>query len=134
MSQEAYINLVVRRFNLEDAKPLSTPIDANTHLLKDDCPTFAEEKQEMKGVPYREAVGALNWLAVGSRPDIVFVVGQLAQFLKNPGRVHWEAAKRVIRYLKTTKDLKLTYGDGGKHGFEGYSDADHDGATCNPRP
>ena len=131
MSQEAYINSIVRRFNLEDAKPLSTPIDANTRLLKDDCPMSTEGKQDMKNVPYREAIGALNWLAVGSRPDIAFVVGQLAQFLENPGRVHWEAAKRVIRYLKTTKDLKLTYGGGGKQGFEGYSDAD--GATQDHR-
>ena len=65
ISQEAYINSVVRQFNLEDTKPLSTPIDSNTCLLKDDSPTSAEGKQEMKGVPYRELVGALNWLAVG---------------------------------------------------------------------
>ena len=39
----------------------------------------------MRGVPYREAIGALNWVAVGSRPDIAFVVSQLAQFLENPG-------------------------------------------------
>ena len=46
------------------------------------------------------------------------------QFLKNLGKIHWEAAKRVIRYLKLTKDLKLTYGEGERHGFEAYSDAD----------
>jgi Reverse transcriptase (RNA-dependent DNA polymerase) len=131
ISQEAYINSVIRRFNLEDSKPLSTPIDSNTRLLKDDCPTSAEDKQEMKDVPYRELIGALNWLAVGSQPDITFVIGQLAQFLENPGRVHWDAAKRVVRYLKSTKDLKLTYGGGDKHGFEGYSDAD--GATQDHR-
>ena len=85
----------------------------------------------MKGVPYRELVGALNWLAVGSQPDIAFAVGQLAQFLENPGRVHWDAAKQVVRYLKTTKELRLTYRGGDKYGFEGYSDAD--GATQDHR-
>ena len=124
ISQEAYISSIVHCFNLEDAKPLSTPIDSNTHLLKDDCPITIEDKQEMKNVPYHEIVGTLNWLAVGSRPDTAFVIGQLAQFLENFGRVHWEAAKRVVRYLKTTKDLKLTYGGVSKHGFEGYSNAD----------
>jgi Reverse transcriptase (RNA-dependent DNA polymerase) len=124
ISQEAYINSVIRRFNLEDSKPLSTPIDSNTRLLKDDCPTSAEDKQEIKDMPYRELIGALNWLAVGSRPDIAFVIGQLVQFLENPGRVHWDAAKQVVRYLKSTKDLKSTYGGGDKHGFKGYSDAD----------
>lgn len=76
----------------------SIPIDPNISLSKDYCPETNEAKAEMKGVPYREAIGALNWIAVGSRPDIAFVVGQLAQFLENPGRVHWEAAKRVMRY------------------------------------
>ena len=85
ISQEAYINSIVRHFNLEDAKPLLTPIDSNTHLLKDDCPITIKDKQEMKNIPYHEIIGTLNWLAVGSCPDIAFVIGQLAQFLENPG-------------------------------------------------
>ena len=48
VSQEAYINSIVRRFNLEDARPQSSPIDANSCLLKDDCPTMTEDQQEMK--------------------------------------------------------------------------------------
>lgn len=80
ISQKSYIETILRRFNLENAKSLSIPMDPNTHFS------------------YREAIGALNWIAVGSRPDIAFVVGQLAQYLENPGRVHWEAAKRVMRY------------------------------------
>ena len=85
----------------------------------------------MKGVPFRELVGALNWLAVGTRPDIDFIVGQLVQFLDNPGRVHWEAAKQVVRYLKGTMELKLTYGGGEQRGIEAYADAD--GATLDHR-
>jgi hypothetical protein len=77
----------------------------------------------MKGVPYREAVGSLNWASVGTRPDISFVVGTLSQFLENPGEVHWEAVKRVFRYLKGTKDLRLVYG-GERKGLEGFTDAD----------
>ena len=78
----------------------------------------------MKGVPYREAIGALNWVAVGTRPDIAFVVGQLAQFLENLGRVHWDAAKQVMRYLKGTKEWKLVYGNEDRRGLEGFTDAD----------
>jgi hypothetical protein len=52
--QEAYIDPVVCWFNLEDAKPLWTPINSNSHLLKDDCPISVEDKQEMKKVPYYE--------------------------------------------------------------------------------
>ena len=131
LSQEAYINSIVWHFYMEDAKPLSTPIDTNTHLLKDDCPVEIEDKQEIKKIPYREVIGALNWLAVCMRPDIAFVVEQLAQFLENLGQPHWEVAKHVVRYLKTTKKMRLTYRDGERRGIEGYSDAD--GATQDHR-
>jgi len=127
MSQQSYIESVIRRFHLEDAKPLTIPIDLNVLLSKDQCPSTDEAKKAMRNVPYREAVGALNWIAVGSRPDIAFVVGQLAQFLENPGRVHWEAVKRVMRYLKGTKELKLVFGRGEQRGLRAFTDAD--GAT-----
>lgn len=77
----------------------------------------------MKQVPYREAIGSLMWAAIGTRPDIAFPVGNLSKFLDNPGIAHWEAAKRVFRYLLGTKDWCLTYG-AGKQGLEGYTDAD----------
>jgi len=99
-------------------------MDPNTHLSSENSPLTDEEKAAMKMVPYREIIGALNWIAVGSRPDIAFVVGQLAQFLENPGRVHWEAAKRVVRYLKGTKEKKLVYGASGKSGLMSFTDAD----------
>ena len=127
ISQRSYIESIIRRFNLEDAKPLTIPIDPNISLSKDHCAETEEEKKAMKNVPYREAIGALNWVAVGSRPDIAFVVGQLAQFMENPVKVHWEAVKRVLRYLKGTKDVKLTYGKSGNRGLEAFVDAD--GAT-----
>ena len=87
LSQETYINSIIHHFHMEDAKPLSIPMDSNNCLSKENCPVSIEEKQDMKAIPYREIIGALNWVAVGTRPDIAFVVSQLAQFLENPGRV-----------------------------------------------
>jgi hypothetical protein len=77
----------------------------------------------MKKVPYREAIGSLMYLAVGTRPDIAFAVSTLSQYLENPGKPHWEAAKRVFRYLLGTRDLSLVYGGVGKE-IEGFTDAD----------
>ena len=98
-------------------------MDPNTHLSKEDCPSTKEEAA-MKKVPYREAIGTLNWIAVGSRPDITFVIGQLAQYLENPSQIHWEAAKRVMRYLKSTKEKKLVYGANERSGLTSFTDAD----------
>ena len=122
LSQHAYIDTLLRRFNLEDCKSLAQPLDLHTQLSKDQCPTTIEEKAAMKAVPYREAVGALNWVTVGTRPDIAFAVGQLARFMENLGRIHWEAVKRVLRYLKGTKDWGLVYGGGEARGLEGFTD------------
>ena len=73
--------------------------------------------------PYRELVGALSWLALGTRPDIAFATSLLARFGHNPGRVHWDAAKRVLRYLKGTKAWRLQLG-GKAPEAAAYTDAD----------
>jgi hypothetical protein len=77
----------------------------------------------MRDVPYHEAIGSLMWACLGTRPDIAFAVTTLSRFSKNPGPSHWEAAKRVLRYLKGTRDLWLSYG-GLKGELVGYADAD----------
>ena len=112
ISQEAFIGSLLARFNLSDAAPVSTPFLPGTQLSTLDCPDSEEEKLEMKTRPYRELVGALAWLALGTRPDIAFAAASLARFGHNPGRTHWEAAKRVLRYLGGTKQWRLTLGDG----------------------
>jgi hypothetical protein len=63
------------------------------------------------------------YAATSTRPDIAFAVATLSQFMRNPGTTHWEACKRVMRYLKGTADFALTLGssDGG---LEAYVDAD----------
>ena len=77
----------------------------------------------MRDVPYREAVGALNWAALATRPDIAFAVATVACFSANPGMAHWNAVKRIFRYLVGTRDLWLTYGEQ-RRTLVGYADAD----------
>ena len=123
VSQEAFIDSILTRFNLTDAATVSTPLVPGAHLSATDCPTTDDEKKEMGNRPYRELVGALSWLALGTRPDIAFAASSLAQFRHNPGRIHWETAKRVLRYLKGTKAWHLTLG-GKTPQVAAYTDAD----------
>ena len=111
--QSAYIQKVVDRFNLQDAKPLSIPMNPGNNLSVRDCPEAPDEIDKMRHVPYKEAIGSLMYTVIGSRPDIAYTVSYLARFMQNPRTVHWEAVKRVVRYLKGTKDAKLTVGLGG---------------------
>ncbi|XP_050460197.1 uncharacterized protein LOC126856068 [Cataglyphis hispanica] len=57
----------------------------------------------MKNIPYQSLIGSLMYLAVSTRPDISYAISILSQFNTNSGKVHWNAAKRVLRYLKGTK-------------------------------
>ena len=64
-----------------------------------------------------------------SRPDIAYAVGILSQYIQNPGPAHWEALKRVIIYLGTTKNYWLILGGNQGKRVEGYSNADWAGQT-----
>ena len=98
---------------MEDANPLSIPIAPSHNLSKSQLLSNDSDIEEMKDIPYREAVGSLMYAVVGIRPDITYTVSYLARFMANPGCTHWEAMKWVIRYLKGTKDVNLVLGRGG---------------------
>lgn len=127
MSQKAYVESILRRFNLEEQKPLSTPMDDKVQLSRSMAPVTAEDYALMRDVDYRGAVGALMYAAIGTRPDIAFAVSTVSRFSQNPGPTHWHAVKRIFRYLIGTKDFWLMYGGVGEingDGLTGYADAD----------
>lgn len=99
-------------------------------------PRTAEEYEEMRDKPYREGVGAAQYLATVSRPDIQHAVGVLARYSKNPGVEHWKALKHLFRYLKATLDYKLTFAPDPSQSPDSpllttFCDADHGGDMDN---
>ena len=122
LSQHSYINSIISHFNFKDAKPILTQMDPNMPLMKSQSPESLADIAKMKHIPYHEAVGSLMYASMGTRPDIMFAVSTIAQFLENLGMAHWEAVKQVFCYLKGTKDLKLVYGDEEKD-LQGWVDA-----------
>ena len=124
INQHAYIENMLEKFRLTSAKPVTTPMEPNTQFSIEQSPSTHKQVSQMQGVPYREAIRCILWLAVVSRLDITFAVGILSQFVQNPGPVHWEAVKRVIVYLGTTKNLWLTFGGKSETIVEGYCNAD----------
>lgn len=71
------------------------------------------------------------YLSVGTRPDISFAVSELSKFLANPGLAHWNAAVRVLRYLKGCPDLGVTFtrSAGNKPILRAYSDVNYKGPS-----
>lgn len=62
-----------------------------------------------------------------SRPDICFAVGSLSRYNANHGEMHWAAVKHVLRYLKGTIDMRLTFRSDGNNEMTGYCDSDYAG-------
>ncbi|XP_042038299.1 secreted RxLR effector protein 161-like [Salvia splendens] len=92
-----------------DAKLASVPLAAHFMLSKDMCPKSKTDIEAMKKVPYANAIGSVMYLMVSTRPDIAYAVSCLSRYMANPGPVHWEALKWLLRYLKHTTEYELCY-------------------------
>ena len=127
LSQKAYINKILERFNMRNCSGSIAPIVKGDKFSLSQCPKNSLELESMKNIPYASAVGILVYLEVCTRPDIAFAVGMLGRYQSNPGIEHWTAAKKVMRYLQGTKDYMLTYRESGHLDLIGYTDADFAG-------
>ncbi|RVX19049.1 Retrovirus-related Pol polyprotein from transposon TNT 1-94 [Vitis vinifera] len=110
-------------FNMSKAKVVSSPLASHFKLSSKYNPSIDKEKEDMRIVPYVSAVGSLMYVMVCTRLDIAYVVGVVSRFLSNLGRLHWEAVKWIMRYLRGTSKLKLTFGSG-KPVLVSYIDSD----------
>ena len=81
---------------------------------------------------YRSVVGVLQYLTL-TRPDISFSVNKVCQFLYAPTTVHWDAVKRILRYIKHTTKLGLKIGKTTSLMVSGFSDADWAGSLDDRR-
>ncbi len=119
IKQSAYISRLIKKFNMQGCKHNSTPMDMNnidSSIVNNDDKKF----------PYAELVGSLIYLSTTTRPDIAFAVGVLSRNLNNYNVAHWNAAKRVLKYLSGTKNLGIKY-EPSDTKLCAYSDADFGG-------
>ena len=80
----------------------------NLTISSADCPAVGSEAWlQMQNIPYRECVGRLANLSRNTRPDISNAVLQVERYMHNPGMVHWQAVKRILRYLALDPDKSL---------------------------
>ena len=106
LHQSLYVRNLLKRFNMEDARVVRTPADSNVTLCKEMSPQTKGEMSEMEKIPYRSLLGALLHLANFTRPDIACAVSICSRYANNYGPAHWQALKRILRYLRGTIDQK----------------------------
>ena len=95
LTQRKYALDLISDVGLLGAKPAATPMEQHHKLALDTSPFMRDAEK------YRRLVGRLVYLSI-TRPDISYSVHILSQFMKTPRQVQWDAALRVVRYLKGT--------------------------------
>ena len=122
LSQANYVEKVLQRFSMENAKVVSTPLPSHLKLTKEMCPKTQEEEDKMSKVPYASAVGSLMYAMVCTRPDIAHAVGVVSRYMIHPGIEHWNAVKWILRYLRGTSNKCLHFG-GSTTNLQSYVDS-----------
>jgi len=109
LSQKNYLRKFLCRFNMQDCKPISTPLFVNFKLSSGMSHSNEAERMEISRVPYASAVGNLMYSMICSRPDIAQAVGVVSRFMADPCREHWNAVKRIMRYIKGTSGVAICF-------------------------
>ena len=104
LSQHQYITNIHLRFGMESCRPVSTPMDTKTSLVKasDSDPVFEQNL-------YQRMIGSLMYLVTCTCPDLAFSVSYLPRFSSHPLERHHTAVKRVFRYPAVTCAISLKY-------------------------
>ena len=100
-----------------DCKPVDTPMDSNIKHV----PGQRDPLRDLGR--YRQLVSKLNYLTI-NRPDISFPMSIVSQFLQSSCDRHWDAAVRILRYVKGTPGQGVLYDNRGHTQIVGYNDAD----------
>jgi hypothetical protein len=120
VSQGKYIKDMIKKFELQDAKPMSTPIGTSDQLGIDASGNMVDQKL------YRSMIGSLLYVTT-SRPDVMFSVCKCVRYQASPRESHLKATKRILRYLKGTHDIGLWFPKGSNFELIRFSDSDYGG-------
>ena len=127
VSQKRYAQDILERFGMVNCKAAPTPATESIRLASDMSPKTSREREQLrvdfKDLPYRAVVGSLLYLC-NTRPDLQFAVGQVSRFSEDPGRQHYVALERILRYVRGTSSYGIVYNGGQEVVLSESTDAD----------
>jgi hypothetical protein len=128
LTQEKYAADLLARVGMSKCTTCPTPLSTSDKLsLTDGSPLGPADSTE-----YRSIVGALQYLTL-TRPDLSFSVNKICQYLHAPTTTHWTTAKRILRYVKGTLKVGLTFQKSNSSLLSAFSDADRAGCLDDRR-
>jgi hypothetical protein len=117
ITQEKYLKEMLKKFQMEDSSPVSTPMVVDCNLSKDDISPDIDQRT------YRSMIGSILYI-ITSRPNIMQVVGMVGRYQCAPKQIHLVAIIRILKYLKGTMNYGLWYPKNQNFQLTSYSDAD----------
>ena len=125
IGQEEMINRVAKAFGVDSSNPVHTPMESRLQISLDDL-----KKNENVEPKFRKLLGSLMYIMLGSRPDICFSVSYFSQFSNYADKTTYGYLLRVLKYVYTTKNLRLVYQKSEKESQELEVYVDADWANC----
>jgi len=124
ISQGSYAVKILETAGMVTCNACDTPMEPRLKLYK------TKEGEVVEPTTYRSIIGSLRYI-VNTRPDLAFSVGMVSRYMEAPGKAHWAAVKRILRYLKGTIGYGCKYGKGTALSpiLLGYSDSDFAGGV-----
>jgi histone deacetylase 1/2 len=128
LTEQKYSLDLLNRTRMENCKSVTTPMCTQEKLSRE----LGHSLSDDDAFQYRSVVGALQYLTL-TRPDISFAVNKVCQFLSKPTDVHWEAVKRILRYVKGTTNTGLQIRKSSSTLISVFTDANWAGCTDDRR-
>ncbi|KAF2300982.1 hypothetical protein GH714_018927 [Hevea brasiliensis] len=111
---------VLRRFSMMESNSVGSPIVPGFKISREENDDFVDETY------YKQLVGSLMYLTT-TRPDMMFVTCLISRYMTKPTKIHLQAAKRALRYLKGTVNYGIHYKKGGDGELLAFTDSDYAG-------
>nr|GFC33100.1 putative RNA-directed DNA polymerase [Tanacetum cinerariifolium] len=119
ISQRRYALELIKQFNLEGCNSVKSPMVPGNKLK-------LEDGEKADGTAYRQVVGSLMYITM-THPDIQFAISLISRFMCDPKTIHFDAAKKILRYLQGTSNYGIWYKRGGEGKMEVFTDSDFGG-------
>src|SRR5271168_5110705 len=122
LSQSKYIDKILIKYKMDTSNPIYTPMDSKAKIEPNKEQANKETISLFQGI-----IGSLLYITLRTRPDIAFSVIKLVRFATNPSNYHMTLIKRVLQYLKATKNYGIIYTNNSTNFISEYCDADYAG-------
>jgi hypothetical protein len=123
LSQDAYIDKILNRLNMQDSKKCFLPMTHGITLSKNQYPSTPDEQERMRGIPYASAIGSIMYTVLCTCPDVSCALSVMSRYQSNYDEAHWTIVKNFLKYFRRTKEVFIVFRSEEELHVTGYTDA-----------